>query len=131
MSRAYFLPKHCPRWSGGLPVAYIGLQPWWRDLGGEHPRADVEEVLFAMGYQRRRIEHVLRQLARRVEHPQDTLRSALDAPASPLVLEGWEPGHSGRHWAVYLYGAGGEIVASRQVPRLRVPPGDRRMRLAP
>ena len=133
MTQPYGLPKRCPAWCDNQPVAYLGLQPWWlqADPGGEHPHPAVDEVLFAMEYRRCRIERVRRFLHRSVGDSEAVLREAPDAPNSPLLLEGWWPGPSGRHWAVHLYGRGGVVLAHRQVSRFAVLPGARRLVLAP
>jgi hypothetical protein len=131
VNRAYILPSRCPGWSPHRPVAYVGLQPWF-DSGREfYSVRAIEQVLDAMGHRRCRIEKVRRLLDRESASPEDTLRAALDAPSTPLLLEGWWPGPSGRHWAVHVHGPAGRLHASVLVPRLHVPRDRRRLLLTP
>lgn len=130
MKRGYVLPHRCPIWTRDGGVGYVGLQPWWRDPGGEHPDPDINAVLYAMEHRRRRVERVLRALPKETDDdPVQVLIRALDAPDSPLLLESWVPGPSGRHWALYILGAGGRLIGWTQLPRLR--PDRRRLRLHP
>jgi len=109
------------------------LQPWWVDTddGTEHADTDVEEVLFAMQYKRCHIDTVRLLLSRYVPDPEHTLRAALDLPDTPLLLEGWWPGPSGRHWDVQVFGPGGRLHAHALVPRVRPAAAQRRLLLTP